>query len=140
MPKVLVQFDGSSNDAAQAARTVADGAESVRFTEVEVRALDARERLADYDGVVFVASRERMDAATEALAGLTDKVGAVVAPDGTDTQSTLVAAMLRAGMIVVGAGTEGEARTIGARVAQVTEWVRHAKSHEHSHHAHTHSH
>jgi len=133
MPKVLVQFDGSSNDAAQAARTVADGAESVRFTEVEVRALDARERLADYDGVVFVASRTGMDGATGALAGLTDKVGAVVAPDGTDGQSTLVAAMLRAGMIVVGAGTEGEARAIGARVAKVTEWVRHALSHHHHH-------
>ena len=133
MPKVLVQFDASSKDAAQAARTVAEGAESVRFTEVEVRALDARERLADYDGVVLVASRAGMDAATEALAGLTDKVGAVVAPDGADAQSPLVAAMLRAGMIVVGAGPEGEARAVGARVAKVTEWVRHARSHHHHH-------
>lgn len=139
MPKVLIQFDGSSRDAAQAARTVADGAESVRFTEVEVRALDARERLADYDGVVFVASGAGMAAAAESLAGqLTDKVGAVVAPDGTDAQPALVAAMLRAGMIVVGAGTEDEARTLGARVAKVTEWVRHARSHHHQHHTHSH--
>lgn len=145
MPKVLVLFDGRSDDTARAARAIGEGAESVRFTEVELRALETGERASAYDGVVLVGSRESAQVATESLTGpLADRVGGVFTADGGDeVQPALVAAMLSAGMIVVGPRPDGDARALGARVAKVTEWVRHARSHEHGHshgHSHDHSH
>jgi NAD(P)H dehydrogenase (quinone) len=209
MPKVLVLFYSRTGNTAQIADAIAEGARSVRFTEVDVRrleelapasaiegnaewkagrdALAARyrtfgsvEELAGYDALVLGAPTRHGVMAAELQhlldqAGplssqglLADKVGAaftsVSAGHGghETTLWSIMTPMADLGMILVppgythpvmrtggspygatamaGAPTADDlaaARHQGQRVARVSEWVRHAKSHEaagHHHH------
>ncbi|HEX8850407.1 MAG TPA: NAD(P)H-dependent oxidoreductase [Gemmatimonadaceae bacterium] len=173
MPKVLVLFHSRSGTAALA-EAVAEGAASVKFTEVELRriedlasaaenagttsrhrVLESVESLADYDGLIIgVEERDgRMVAEVRAVldrarqlasrGSFVDKVGAAfgAGDEGASEAATnpIIASMMHLGMLIVppGSGDAKGARALGARVAKVTEWVRHAKSHEHGHkHAH----
>ena len=163
MPKVLVLFSSRTDNATAVAAAIAEGAESVKFTEVEIRRveeLESVESIARYDALV-VGSPARHEAEIRQLldqaggvverGALADKVGAAFASgsaqgeDETNIMSMLIP-MMRLGMIIVppgpgdaaavAAGDLAAARRQGARVAKVAEWVRHAKSHE----AHGHRH
>jgi hypothetical protein len=167
MPKLIVLFYGVESPASTLAEAAADGAKSVRFTEVDVRAgsshepttgrrhklLDSPDRLREYDGVVLSApaageAPAELDAllsaleSTEPIGVFADTVFAVLGGENT----TLLGRVARLGGIIVTEpmgldDPEGRARATGKRVAKVVEWVRHAKSHEHSHsHAHQHDH
>ena len=214
MPKVLVLFHSQTGSTAAVADAIAEGAETVKFTEVELRrivdvapptAIDADDRwksarsalarkyrtlesvesLAHYDALIFggsvhdgIISRELSDTLDQAAAlarrgALVDKVGSAFGPgamlsgDGEPNVMPMLLPLMRFGMIIVppgfdaAASTTGQssavaavagtpaaagdlslARQLGARVATVAEWVRHAKSHEaHGHtHGHTHGH
>lgn len=163
MPKVLVLFSGRTDNTAALAKAIAEGAESVKFTEVELRRiedLESAESIAQYDALV-VGSPARYEAEMKQLldrvsgvverGALADKVGSAFASgssqgvDETNIMSMLIP-MMHLGMIIVPAG-QGDATAVaagdlsaarrqGARVAKVAEWVRHAKSHE----AHGHGH
>lgn len=199
MPKVLVLFYSRTGNTAALADAVAEGAGSVKFTEVEVRriedmapasVIDADERwkaaraalakkygtfesvesLVDYDALIIgsparygIMSAEMTNVLDRAGSlrerrALVDKVGSafgsVSNPHGgeeTNLMSMLIP-MMHFGMILVppgygdpsavtagspeGAAELAAARQLGARVAKVAEWVRHAKSHE----AHAHKH
>jgi NAD(P)H dehydrogenase (quinone) len=175
MPKVLVLFHSRTGRTAALAEAIAEGAGSVKFTEVELRriedittparagtsapasrhrALESVDSIADYDAVIagspswyggMSAELKHVLDQLGPLSGgraLVDKVGsafstASAAQGGAETtvQSILVA-MMHQGMLIV-PPVYGEdpaaARSHGARVAKVAEWVRHAKSHEHRH-------
>ena len=160
MPKVLVLFDSGDQGAERLAESAAEGAKRVRFTEVDVRVvgadastadgkrrLDSSETVEQYDGVVVVGSDREPSAAIDALlAGrrgsptgkFIDRVFAAVS--GADINQRL--SELGGIMIGVPAGSSdpaATARNIGERVAKVSEWVRHALSHEHGHSQHSHS-
>ena len=164
MPKVLVLFDSADQRAAGFADLAAEGAKSVKFTEVDIRVVgdDAsdgsnRRRLesadvSHYDGVVVAGSDRDISASIEAVltkAGhshgeFVDRVFAAVG-EGT----TIGRRLAELGGIVVGvragpADADQSARKTGERVAKVVEWVRHSLSHEHghgtAHHAHGHHH
>ena len=172
MPKVLVLFS-SRADLARIADAVTAGAESVKFTEVELRRLDdpaadasggtkhrkleSPEAITGYDALVVGVSRESASevrallerGAGSAKGALVDKVLATfsaTAASAAEETASILAPLLRQGMILVGAadgdvrdaGSDLEtARRLGARVAKVAEWIRHARSHEH-HHSHSH--
>ncbi|NUO64852.1 MAG: NAD(P)H:quinone oxidoreductase [Gemmatimonadaceae bacterium] len=118
------------------------------------RALESVESIADYDAIIVGSPSWYGGMSAEVkhvldqlgpLSGgrpLVDKVGSAfstanAAQGGEETtvQSILVA-MMHQGMLIV-PPAYGEdvaaARSHGARVAKVAEWVRHAKSHEHGH-------
>lgn len=196
MPKVLVLFDGRSGNAAALAGAIAEGAESVRFTEVDVRrvadvapaadsdadeaahagaplmkkyrSLESVESLAQYDALiiggaardgkvsgVLVGTLERAARLGEGRP-FADKVGSafggVPMADREANMMSMLTPLMRLGMIIVppalgaahpvsanGAPSAEElaaARQLGARVAKVAEWVRHAKSHESHGHRH----
>ena len=163
MPKVLVLFSSRTDNAAALAAAIAEGAESVKFTEVEIRRieeLESVESIAQYDALV-VGSPARYEAEMKQLldqagtvverGALADKVGSAFASgsaQGEDETNMILMLipMMRLGMIIVppgpgdaaavAAGDLAAARRQGARVAKVAEWVRHAKSHE----AHSHKH
>ena len=129
MPKVLVLFQSHSPDVVRLAEVVADGARSVRFSEVDLRRLPATDgarepapeatgrahpplRDADdigqYDALILVADGEgeTLVRTLGAFAGsLANKVGAVITPaTGTDRRTMLWAvlgAMADRGMILV---------------------------------------
>ena len=183
MSKVLVLFYSRTGNTAALADAIAEGAGSVKFTEMELRRLDdlapvslidadeawktsraalakkyrtleSVETLTDYDalivgspardGIVCAELKATLDQAAPlwARGALRDKVGSafgtVATPNGgheTNIMSMLVP-MMHLGMIIVAAdhsrGTDDltVARSQGARVAKVAEWIRHAKSHE----------
>lgn len=170
MPKVLVLFHSRAGSTAALAEAIAEGAGSVKFTEVELRriddsapgatakhrALESIEALADYDGLIICGGTRQWPSAEatqllERAAGLAsrgllaDKVGsafsveAVAAGEPDASTESILLSLMRLGMLIVppGAGGANGARQLGARVAKVSEWVRHAKSHEHGH---SHSH
>jgi NAD(P)H dehydrogenase (quinone) len=188
MPKVLVLFHSRTGNTAALADAIAEGAGSVKFTEVELRriddlappaAIDANaqwttsraalakkyrtlesvESLADYDALIVgsptrggimsaeVASVLDGAAALSRRGALTDKVGSAFGPASTPQggQETaihsILVPMMRYGMLIVPPSfgdDAGLARPLGARVAKVAEWVRHAKGHEHGHGHHHH--
>lgn len=148
MPKVMVVFIG--DDAAAQAESAAAGAKSIRFMEVDVRAagpsttrhksLESAE--GSYDGIVFVASDG--EPATS-LAGVRRFVNENTVL-GSIGSRNVAAELASSGGIVVSVG-DADASALGARVAKVAGWVRHALGHEaegagaHSHtHSHAHSH
>ena len=166
MPKVLVLFHSSAGSTSAIAEAIAEGAGSVKFTEVELRrigdsapgatakhrALESIEALADYDGLIVCSGTRQGPSveATQLLAQATglasrgllaDKVGSAFGveelPAGERDASTesILLSLMRLGMLIVppGTGDANGARQLGARVAKVSEWVRHAKSHEHGH-------
>ena len=150
MPSVIVLALGSDSSVSSVADAVAAGAQSVRFTDVTVRAskpdvfrypVVVPDTLAAYDGVVFVASGGVvLPAALTWNAGRL-LVNTVLGQIGGD--ATLRLALVDAGGIVVSVPTDNasnvEAQALGVRVAKVAGWVRHALGHEsESHAAHDH--
>lgn len=198
MPKVLVLFHSRNGNTAAVADAAAEGAASVRFTEVEVRrledlspgasaaeaeasktsraalarkyrTLESVEILTQYDALIIgspsrygIMSAEMklvldQAGALAARGALRDKVGAAFgtaanANGGHETNvMSMLVPLMHLGMIIIPPGYAGSdgatpeqgsadgreaARLLGARVAKVAEWVRHAKSHE----GHAHSH
>jgi NAD(P)H dehydrogenase (quinone) len=209
MPKVLVLFYSRTGNTAAIADAIADGATSIKFTEVELRriedlspqnvsdadeewkaaraslsrryrTLESVELLAQFDaliigsparyGIMSAELKHTLDQG-ESLrqrGALADKVGSAFGPRETSNGGGALAVMsmliplMHFGMILVpptyddtslpaARGTDARAamgsgapaaadlvmaRQLGARVAKVAEWVRHAKSHE----AHGHKH
>jgi hypothetical protein len=159
MPKVIVLFYGVESPASTLAEAAADGAGSVRFTEVDLRAgsaheaatdrhykvLETPDRLRDYDGVLFAAP-----AAGEIPSELESLLDALDRRDANDAFANTVFAVLggentvllgrvaRLGGIIVSEqrgsdDPEERARSTGKRVAKVVGWVRHALGHERAH-------
>lgn len=155
MPKTLVLTTGRSADTAALAAVVAEGVAQVRFAEVDVRHaddMDSMEQLITYDAIVLgialhegaMAEETRRVLERMAQAGapsaFASKVGSVftAAPAGDDTHVAAlwaaIAAMGYLGMVLVPpthAQDTGAARELGKRVAEVTGWITHARSHHH---------
>lgn len=155
MPKVLVLFVGAEGPAVSLAEAAADGARGVRFTEVEVvaagshdeRTLHRHPHLASIDGlrhrdgiVIACAAAGEVPPALEQLFDAMESIeppaftNAVVGVVGGD-RTMLLDHLARLGGIMIGesqepADPEARARQLGARVAKVAGWVRHALSHE----------
>ena len=139
MPKVTVVFIG--DEMAAEAEAAAAGAKSVRFTEVEVRAAQATTRRykpldggSASDGFLFVANEGSAAESLSVLAGLVNE-NTVLASAGPRAMATEVAS--RGGIVVSVAA--GDVAALGARVAKVAGWVRHALGHEADSHAHAHA-
>lgn len=151
VPKVLVLCCGDENSATLGA-AAAEGARSVRFTEVDVRSvgesvgrrLASPESALDYDGIVLAAAPGSVAAELQTVidavatgAGAANVVWGLAASNVElhawlcDT-AAIVAGVRR------GHGSAHDAKHAGARVAKVAGWVRHALGHEaggaHSHH------
>ena len=161
MPKILILFAGQPNAMTNA---VAEGARSVRFSEVELRRISARpagtpsdhhqtlaglEEMVPYDGIIVAASASgamppELSAVFEQAAAAApgkawqNKVGSAFTPnsDGRPDVWRTLATLGDLGMIVIAPSASGEdaGRELGARVAQAVGWVTHARSHHH--HAH----
>lgn len=169
MPKLLVLFYGVESPASTLAEAAAEGAASVRFTEVDLRAgsvhqpdagrrfkvLESAEQLRDYDGIVISApAAGEVPAELDALLDTLERVEAHDAFANTvfavlGGENTIVLGRVsRLGGIIVSEARgiddpDARARGTGKRAAKVVEWVRHALSHEHGHahgHDHTHGH
>lgn len=163
MPKVIVLFFGAESPAVTLAEAAADGAKEVRFSEVAVRSggpheattarrharLESAAHIRDFDGVILACPavgdipselETLLDELERSAAGaLTNTVFGVVGGENT----TLAARVLRVGGILVSEPTsvadpQLRAKRLGARVATVVGWVRHALSHEHGHQHHEH--
>jgi hypothetical protein len=158
MPKTLVLFQGTDPDLIAMAETVAEGVQSVRFAEVDLR------QLADADTGAPVASRHRAIATAGELAGydglvlgvaadgsalpagvtrlltesvplrkqgqLTLSVGAAFATGGAEPAWALLRALGELGVVLVPPGG-ADAKQLGHRVAHVVSWITHARSHHH---------
>lgn len=128
MPKLLVLFDAHREDITLFAEAVAEGARSVRFTEVDVRrisgtapdgdrvtrhrALEGPEAIAAYDGVVLgvgvePSGKEGAFETLAATASVMDKVGSAFTETTLSTESrrdvlwSVLTPMLDRGMILV---------------------------------------
>ena len=171
MPKTLILFQSLADTITTIADAVAEGARSVRFSEVEMRflaeaplsdreaseewmqrraALVARyQPLADtdawpsYDAIIVGPSSSDASMNTELTrvlgraGSLTNKVGAAFSPAGEEALPwALMQAMAGLDMILVPPAYDGSvaaARALGKRVAEVTSWITHARSHHHAH-------
>jgi hypothetical protein len=162
MPKVIVLFFGDENSAAVASAVVA-GAKSVRFTEVELRSgaetkvrqslTDDGQTIAAFDGVVIVSLANRIDPELDELLDVWERrdvvrnvvFGTIGAPELLNRMAQL------GGLLVTQRPLPDRAENaaaLGARVAKVAGWVRHALGHEaehathevdgHEHHDHEH--
>jgi hypothetical protein len=149
MSKILVLSADHSGardvDAGVITRLVAavvEGAEAVRFAEVDLRRLDATPpaAAAAYDALIICAAGATDPTLHDWIAASersADTVVSVFTPAGD--LDPLVAAVARLGLLVVppeGVVTPDAARALGRRVTTVAGWVRHAKSHEPHHHPH----
>jgi hypothetical protein len=161
VPKLIVLFYGDENNAPAIAEAAADGAKSIRFTEVDLRAgattatrhkradstssTDTVTAVAEYDGVLLSAPAGRThDELTTLLHDLrhhghaTNTVFALAAG-----APALLEELSRLGGIIVTtpavADPVEQARQVGARAAKVAGWVRHGLGHEAEHH-HDHGH
>ncbi len=158
MPKVLILLPDRAGQLARIADAIAEGAESVKFTEVELRRvggspqadgngsaakyrkLESWQTIADYDAVIIgLASTHSATELDELLTGdgkpFVDKVASLFG--AIEFADAVLGQLLRAGMILVGPSAGADdlttGRRQGVRAAKVAEWVRHAKSHSHSH-------
>ncbi len=155
MPKTLVLTSGRSDDTAALAAAVAEGVSLVRFAEVDVRHggdINSIEQVTAYDAIVLGitsgegAMAEETRRVLERMAGLGEpnlfahKVGSVftAAAAGDDTHVaalwSAMAAMGYIGMVLVPptqVQDAAAARQLGKRVAEVTGWITHARSHHH---------
>lgn len=155
MPKTLVLTTKRSDDTAALAAVVAEGVAQVRFAEVDVRHaddMDSMQEVMAYDAIVLGitsgegAMAEETRRMLERLAAVGEpklfahKVGSVftAGPAGDDTQATklwsAMAAMGSIGMVLVPPAPVQDAdaaRALGKRVAEVTGWITHARSHHH---------
>jgi hypothetical protein len=164
MPKLLVLYFGAESPAAALADAAAEGAKSVRFAEVDVRAgeahslatpgrhrrLESSQDVTGYAGVLIAceAAAEIPDAVDALLRDLERMPGdafenTVFGVAGGE--NTVLAGRVSAlGGIVVGeprgaSDPEERAKRLGARTAKVVGWVSHALGHEQatsSHHHH----
>jgi hypothetical protein len=162
MPKVIVLFFGADSATIALADGAAEGAKGVRFTELEIRSgsaeqstirrrhrqLESASRIREFDGVILACPSDGgipadmvtlFDELERSSQGpLTNTVFGIVGGDNTPMASRV----LRIGGILVGAPAHGPDAApgsgLGARVATVAAWVRHALSHEHQHESHTH--
>jgi hypothetical protein len=166
MPKLIILFFGAESSVLTLAAAAADGARGVRFTEVELRSgaldqgssegrhkrLESATEVREFDGVILVRPATG-DIPSEMIAlldelelsspgALTNTVIGI--PGGEDT--SLAGRVVRLGAILVSespgpAAPEARAARLGARVATVAGWVRHALNHEEEHrHAAHHEH
>lgn len=154
VPKLLVVFSSADSYAARIADAVAEGANDVRFTEVDVRAIadanasvNGRRRLEslaavhEYDGVVLAgpgpeSSGHELGGLLEWLASDTGMPNSVFALAGGENAEMLSALARTAGIIVSqprAADAVEAARRLGSRVAKVIGWIRHALAHEAEH-------
>lgn len=171
MPKTLILFQSLTDASTTLADAVAEGARSVRFSEVEMRvvaepppsggaaseewtqrraALAVRyqpladaDDLSSYDAIILGALSSAGSMNTELTrvlgraASHTNKVGAAFSPAGEETLPwALMQAMAALDMILVPPAHDGSvaaARALGKRVAEVTSWITHARSHHHAH-------
>ncbi len=151
MPKLIVLFHTGDEAATSLAESAATGAKEVRFTEVEIRSvgqagahkgLESADHLREYDGVLLAHSGETLPAAFLPVLGELTSSGqlpnAVFGLTGVDANALHLVA--RSGGIIVseqaGADANERARKLGARMAKVVGWVRHALGHEAEHHKH----
>jgi len=116
-----------------------------------IKALDAAERLADYDGVMIfggadsaasraITSFAQQLAALEPANVFANTVFAFIPAGGTILECfTALGGILVSSPRGVEDGT-ARARAYGARVAKVAGWVRHALGHEHAEHEKHHHH
>jgi hypothetical protein len=163
VPKLIVLFFGAESPAVALAEAAAEGAKDVRFTEVDVRSgaahqatterrykgLESAASVREYDSVIL-ACPAAGDISTElstlldeweqsSPGALTNTVFGIVGGENT----VVTGRVMRLGGILVAeppGATDPElgATRLGARVATVAGWVRHALSHEHEHQAHAH--
>jgi len=159
MPRLIVLFYGVESPAATLAEAAADGASSVRYTEVDLRAgskheattgrhykvLDSAEQLLDYDGVLLAAPAAG-DVPSE-LDALLDDLDRHAVRDAFENtvfgvlggeNTVLLGRVARLGGIIVSEprgvdDPESRAKGAGKRAARVVEWVRHSLSHTHAH-------
>jgi hypothetical protein len=156
MPKVMVVFFGAESPAVSLAEAAADGAKAVRFTEVDLRAgpghnettahrharLESSSAFRSYDGIVIACPA--LGAIPDTLDQLCKELEETASGVFTNTvfgviggeRTTLPGRLSRLGGIMIGeaqdpSDPEARARQLGARVAKVAGWVRHALSHEH---------
>ena len=142
MPKLIVLFFGDEESVLALADAAADGARSVRFTEVDARRGSAA--IGDYDGVVIVspagAPGPELAAFLHQLGHGKPTANTVFGLVGGNPQTLERVAGL--GAIVVSVRANGSpldaARQLGSRVAKMIGWVRHALGHEAEHHEHAH--
>lgn len=163
MPKVAVVCYGTDGPATGLADAAVEGLRSVRFMEVDrfagvdhegpppdhARVLQDPESLREYDGVLFACGGTG-DAGVlpPDLLALLERLERVVpdrafrntlfAATGTE-HPALLDRLDRLGGIIVSAprglsDPEARAKALGARLAKVVGWIRHALSHEHHHH------
>ena len=155
MPKVMVVFFGAESPAVSLAEAAAEGANGVRFTEVDLRAgpghnettqqrhprVESSAALRGYDGIVIAcpALGEIPDALArwfDELESMTGIFANTVFGVTGGERTTLLGRLSRPGGIMIGepqgsSDPEARAKQLGARVAKVAGWVRHALSHEH---------
>lgn len=148
MPKLIVLFQSEDKAAASLAENAAAGAKGVRFTEVEIRSvgsgdghkvLESPSNLRDYDGVLFVHSGDELP--EEAHAQLAELASGGQLPNTvfglTGMNANALQSVARTGGIIVseqaGSDAADRAHKLGARMAKVVGWVRHALGHEAAH-------
>lgn len=156
MPKLVVLYFGAESPAVALADAAAAGANSVRFTEVDVmageahsqdtarrhRQLESPTSLSAYAGIVIACEAaaeipEALDALLRGLDGTAGEAFANTVFGVAGGENTVLAGRVTAlGGIVVGEprGVTDpvlRARQLGARVAKVVGWVAHALGHEH---------
>lgn len=156
MPKLVVLYFGAESPAAALADAAADGANTVRFTEVDVRVGEAHSQstrvrhrrlesaagLRDAAGIVIACeAAAEIPAALETLLRELERTPAETFADTVfgvagGENTVLLGRVAGLGGIIVGeprgaADPEERARQLGARVAKVVGWVAHALGHEH---------
>jgi hypothetical protein len=163
VPKLIVVFFGAESPAVTLAEAARDGGKSVRFTEVDLRAgaghqatteqrhkrLESAEQIQEYDGVLLACPAAGdipadlnmlLDALERSpVDALANTIFGVIGGENT----VLLGRVARLGGIIVTeprgvTDPEERARRLGARIAKMIEWVRHAQSHEAHGHAHHH--
>ena len=141
MPKTLILFQRPTGTAATIADAVAEGARSVRFSEVEMYTPGDRgaDDLSSYDAIIVgLSSSAELASVMGGVGSLPNRVGAAFAADGADGELpwSIMRALAGLDMILVPPARDGSvaaARELGKRVAEVTSWITHARSHHHSH-------
>jgi hypothetical protein len=141
VPKVIVLFSGGDDGSRKLADAAADGARSIRFMEVDVRAFGSVP-VAGYDGVVVAGgatSEPVIDTVLHAVAHAGANVVVGLVAEGPLPER---AQRMNAIFVTSDAKELGDrARSLGERVARVAAWVRHGLGHEEDgQHEHVHHH
>jgi hypothetical protein len=162
MPKTLILFSSRSDGTTAYVDAIAEGARSVRFSEVEVRRVDlalpdaadaslasiryqtlgSADELQAYDAIIALDASATLTNLLKAGGPQMNRVGAAFAspstgggPDDAPVWATMKT-MAGLDMILVPPAADAElaaAMQLGKRVAEVTSWITHARSHHHAH-------